>query len=362
MMDDLYPSPDGLTASPMFERDGTPAPGEARDDGPLFVARVGCPVCGADRPATLYDATYDSPAVLRHVDSHYRRQGKVDHSLLRGVDFTIFECRDCALIYQKMVPAPAMLHHLYDRFIDPEKLKDHEHARLTLDNHLDVATRLASLLVRIGKEPKDTTLLDFGFGYGRWARVAVGMGMQVFATEISPEKIAFARSIGVRIVDEAALARMQFDIVHTEQVFEHLTHPVEVFDMLARCIGPGGVLKLAVPRQGRIRRLLRKNGFIDWSPYEKDFKCGAYNDYNAVLPLEHLNAFCRKTVESLARRHDLVVETGRYGGSAVFLDASSRGRLLASARHSARRLLKDLYVRFGPGRADTGCYVLARRA
>ena len=361
-MEDLDALRDVSAAPPAPERAAPPARGEARHEGPLFIARKNCPVCGSGHLATLYEATYDSPAIRGHVDSHYRRQGTVDHALLRGVAFTILECRDCALIFQKMVPTPPMMHHLYDRFIDPEKLKAHERSRLTLDNHYDVAARLSHLLTRIGKEPRDATLLDFGFGYGRWARVAVGMGMEVFATEISPEKIAFARSIGVRILDPTELARRQFDIVHTEQVFEHLTHPAEVFALLAQCVGPGGVLKLAMPRQGRIRQLIRRHGFIDWSPYERDFRCGALNDYNAMLPLEHLNAFCRRSVEALAQRHDMVVETGSYGGSAVVLDASNRGRLLASARHSVRRLLKDLYVRFGPGRADTGCYVLFRRA
>lgn len=357
-MEDLDSLNDVCAVPPPLDRN----PDEARRPGPLFVARERCPVCRGGHLATLYEAPYDSPAIRRHVDSHYRRQGTVDHALLRGVDFTILECRDCATIFQKMVPTPLMMHHLYDRFIDPEKLKAYEQSRLTLDNHHDVASRLASLLVRIGKEPRDATLLDFGFGYGRWARVAVGMGMQVFATEISPEKIAFARSIGVTILDEAELARRRFDIVHTEQVFEHLTDPAAVFALLAQCVAPGGVLKLAMPRQGRIRQLIRRHGFIDWSPYERDFRCGAFNDYNAMLPLEHLNAFRRTSVEALARRHGMVVETGSYGGHALFLDLANRGRFLASARHAARRLLKDLYVRLGPGRADTGSYVLARRA
>ncbi len=95
---------------------------------------------------------------------------------------------------------------------------------------------------------------------------------------------------------------------------------------------------------------------------KRDFRCGAYNDDNAMLPLEHLNAFCRRSVEALARRHDMVVETGSYGGTAVFLDASNRGRLLASARQTVRRLLKDLYVQLVPGRTDIGLYVLTRRA
>lgn len=361
-METLHPLRDSFAAPPTPAPESPPARGAPRQEGPLFLARERCPVCGSGHLATLYTATYDSPAIRRHVESHYRQQGSVEHGLLRGVDFTILECRDCALIFQKMVPTPTMMHHLYDRFIDPEKLKDYEHSRLTLDNHHDVAARLAHLLVRIGKEPRDATLLDFGFGYGRWARVAVGMGLQVFATEISPEKIAFARSIGVTILDEAEMARRQFDIVHTEQVFEHLTHPAEVFALLARCVGPGGVIKLAMPRQGRIRQLIARHGFIDWSPYERDFRCGAFNDYNAMLPLEHLNAFCRKSIDVLAQRHSLVVETGSYGGGALLLDVANRDRFLTSARHSVRRLLKDLYVRLGPGRGDTGCYLLTRSA
>jgi hypothetical protein len=326
----------------------------------MFVRRTRCPVCDSGRLATLIELPYDSPQVRGHIESHYRNQGIVDHAVLRGVDYALEECRDCDLIFQRMVPTEAMLAVLYDGFIDPRKLKAHELSRLTLANFQDVARRLTDLLLVVGKEPKDVSLLDFGFGYGRWARVAVGMGMRVFATEISPEKIAFARSLGVTVLSEDELPNYAFDIVHAEQVFEHLTEPGRTFDLLSPCVADGGVFKIAVPRQGRVRTLLRRHGLIDWSPFEYEFRRRGYNDYNAVLPLEHLNAFSRKAIEHLARRAGMTVRPGSFGGRHLDLDVGSVRDLARSAGQLGVRVLKDLYVRLGPGARDGGYYLLQR--
>ncbi|RVU15963.1 class I SAM-dependent methyltransferase [Methylobacterium oryzihabitans] len=339
-----------------------PEPGAPAAYEPLFVERPCCPVCASTRTATLFSAPYDAPAVRRHVESHYRHQGRVDHDLLRGVDYTVQDCADCGLIYQRMAPAGAMMAAIYDGFIDPVRLRRYEVSRLTVENFRDVARRLAGLLAVIGREPKDVSLLDYGFGYGRWARVAVGMGMRVYATEISPEKIAFARSIGVTILAEEALGDHRFDIVHTEQVFEHLPDPAGTFDRLAACVAPGGALKIAVPRQGRIRSLLRRHGLIDWSPFEFGFRPRRYSDYNCILPLEHLNAFGRRAVEALAARAGMVVTTGGFGGHQLDLDVGSPAAFARSLRLLGVRALKDAYVRLGPGRHDSGYYILRRRA
>ncbi|WP_019904395.1 class I SAM-dependent methyltransferase [Methylobacterium sp. 77] len=332
-------------------------------DGALFEARIACPVCGSIHSATLFTAGYEAPQVRRHVESHYRNQGTVNCDILKGFDYTIMECPNCELIYQKNTPSDRMLSVIYDQFIDPDKLKRFEFDRLTADNFQDVSRRLIDLLAILGKEPKDVSLLDFGFGYGRWARVAVGMGMSVYATEISPEKIAFARSIGVTILTDAELKNRRFDIVHTEQVFEHLTDPVAVFDMLADCVAEGGLFKIAVPRQGRIRDLLRKNGFIDWSPFEFDFqRRRRFNDYNTILPLEHVNSFSRKSVEVLASRAGMTVTVGRFGGHHIDVDVGSYRSFGRSLRLLGIRLLKDLYVNLGPGRRDSGYYILRKEA
>jgi SAM-dependent methyltransferase len=295
---------------------------------------------------------------MGHILSHYRNQGVVRQELLEGIDYTVQECLDCALIFQKMVPEGEMLGIIYDGFVDQEKLRQNELSQLTTDNFRFVARRLTDLFALVGKAPRDISLLDFGFGYGRWARVAVGMGARVCATEISPEKIAFAQSIGVRIISEQELPGHRFDIIHTEQVFEHLTQPLEVFDKLVPCIAANGVFKIGVPRQGRIRELLRTRGFIDWSPYEFDLKSGRLNDYNTILPLEHLNSYSTKAIQHLARRGGLRLRNGPYGSRHLDLDLGSPRSFAASCRDWSMRLLKELYVATGPGLKETGYYLL----
>jgi 2-polyprenyl-3-methyl-5-hydroxy-6-metoxy-1,4-benzoquinol methylase len=121
----------------------------------------------------------------------------------------------------------------------------------------------------VDKPPWQVRFLDHGFGHGRWARVAVAMGASVVATEISPEKVVNASKIGAQIVPHEVLSDMQFDIIHTEQVFEHLTDPERDFQTLAKALSKVGLMKVAVPPQGNIRASLKANGMISWSPQER---------------------------------------------------------------------------------------------
>jgi SAM-dependent methyltransferase len=342
-------------------RSDTLLPKEAEPES-LFHQRNCCPICKCQRVQTLFSAPYTDPRVKGHVQSHYRGQGEVDFQLLQGVDYTLLECEDCSTIFQRMAPVGKMLFYIYDVFIDPEKQKKAELSRLTLDNFHEVSRRLSDLFVAVGKEPKDVRMLDFGFGYGRSARVAVAMGARVYATEISPEKIAFAESIGVTIISEHELADYKFDIIHAEEVFEHLTYPVEVFDRLAAALADDGIIKITVPRQGSIRSLLSKKGFIDWSPLEYDFKRLGYNFYNTVCPLEHVNSYSRKAIKHLAARGGLTVRNSPFGARYMDLDCGSLASLISTGRSWGLRILKELYVAFGPGVRDSGHYILSRKA
>jgi SAM-dependent methyltransferase len=296
--------------------------------------------------------------------SHYSWQGDTTRlgSLLEGVDFTLYECVACALIFQKMAPVPEMLGIIYDEFINPAIQREHERQTLTLDNFSEIAIGLKDLFARTNKHPKDIRLLDYGCGYGRWARVAVAMGAQVFATEISPDKIAFARSIGVQIISDDDLRRDSFDIIHAESVFEHLVDPLGVFDRLAATLTQHGIIKIGVPRQGRIRPLIRKHGMIDWSPWTYQFKRRRFNAYNTVMPLEHLQSFSVASIKLLAKRAGMTVSNGCWGWYHVDLNIGSRSGLLNSSRALAKRGIKDFYAAIRPGLRDTGYYVLRRES
>lgn len=295
---------------------------------PGFVPRIACPVCAGADLTRIYTARYDEDPVRALVQSNFGRQGVIDWSLLAGVPFEVDKCRTCDLLFQVQTPNDAMLGVIYTQMISAEFLDEYEHGLLTLHEFHRIAGEFTVLFERIGKHPADITMLDFGVGQGRWARVARGMGATVYVTEIGDDKKRLARTLGLEVIEDADVDTMTFDLVHTEQVLEHLVHPGRDFARLARATAPGGLFKAAIPYRGKLEELLQTKGL----PTEAMFATGGAKAipgeteaFASIQPLEHLNAFSEKTIAWLAahnglrtvsevRRRSISVETGGAGG------------------------------------------------
>ena len=330
-----------------------------------FVERKTCPVCLSNETEVLYSSPYTEDPVRAFVLSHYKGQGEVNLDYLRGTDFTLCDCRACGTLYQQHVPNGLLLDTVYNEMISAATLFPREINSLTISKFDAIAGEMTELFARVRKLPSEVRLLDYGFGYGAWARVAVALGAQVYATEISPEKIAFGKEIGVKMIAEDELAALQFDIVHTEQVFEHLTEPRADFFKLAARVAPGGIMKVAVPPAGNIRGLLKSRGMAAVSPLESDWQTPAERSsarqnagYMCVVPLEHLNVFSAKSIERLGGETGLsLIGTARR--QAVPISVTDGRRLLKSlgdlGRVTARVFLDGLRLR------DSGYYILRRQ-
>jgi hypothetical protein len=206
------------------------------------------------------------------------------------------------------VPKDEVLLKLYSQIIEPEFLANLEEDRLTLDNFNRIAGEMDTLFRLCGKHPSKIKFLDYGFGHGRWSRVARAIGAKVYATEIGNEKKSVASGIGVEIIADSDIDGMLFDIVHTEQVFEHLVDPAREFGRLAAATE--GIMKVAVPHHGDILGLLSKKGMASSSPFVESMLSGRRltseeSSYISVLPLEHLNTFSPKAIARLAKDHGM---------------------------------------------------------
>lgn len=319
-----------------------------------FRARDCCPACGARDPEILFSGAMTESPVRDLIISHFGRQGTIDWSMLEGTDFELARCHGCQTIYQVAEPTGPMLTAIYTRMIDAAFLGPFERAQLTIGRFNDMAGEFAALFAMTGKAASDISLLDFGAGYGSWARVARAMGATVYVTEIGEEKANAARSLGLKVIADDDIDSMRFDIVHTEQVFEHLTNPRETFARLARATA--GVFKIAVPPQGSAANVLRRRGLATESPFGRMLAGGRRhrNDdvYMAVQPLEHLNLFSARAIEMLAAENGMHI-VGRTRPRAPRIDIESPRGLA----RSAARLAKSLADRIA--RPETG-YALLR--
>lgn len=321
-----------------------------------FYERKSCPVCNTDSSKEFFRSPLSEGPVRELISDHYRQQGTVNWSLVSKTDYVICECQNCRLIYQKHVPTMSVLEDVYTRWIANEGLTRIEHDMLTLSQYRQISGEFEILFNMIGKKPGDITFLDYGFGHGRWARVARGMGAKVYATEIGDDKPRLAATLGVEMISEADIQGMKFDIVHTEQVFEHLTEPAETFRRLATATG--GIFKMAVPRHFGVENLLKTKGMPTRSPFNKLVGGGKFSkedmSYIALLPLEHLNTYSRTTADYLAKQNGMTI-VSRTRQRTASIDTTSIKRLGRSLVGLGKVVAKQI-------QRDSGDYWIMRPA
>ncbi len=311
-------------------------------DDRRFEPRNSCPVCDSVATTRIYSAKYDAEPVRSLVQSSYEHQGVIDWEVLRGVPFEVEHCSICDLVFQVQCPNAAMMEEIYTKFIGAPFLEQTEGSFLTLDQFHRISGELTVLFDMIGKHPADIRLLDFGMGHGRWARVARGMGASVYVTEIGEEKRALAGKLGLEMIDDGDIDSMSFDLIHTEQVLEHLSFPGRDFARLARALAPDGVFKAAVPYRGKLTELLATKGMPTVSMFASGGAKaipGEAEAFSSIQPLEHLNAFSPHTIGWLANRNGLKsVSTVRR--RSVMVDTWGATGLLRGARKIGVELAK----------------------
>lgn len=306
-----------------------------------FHVRENCPVCGHTDVSELYRCELTASPIRDLIATHYEAQGIVEWSVLEGTDYILCECRNCDLVFQRNAPDDITLDAIYNRFISPSFLAKLEDDRLSIDNFNRIAGELDVLFRLTSKHPGRITFLDYGFGHGRWARVARALGAKVFATEISEEKKKYAASLGVEIIPDEEIDRMRFDIVHTEQVFEHLVEPGREFRRLAAVTD--GIMKVAVPYSRGTRKLLDRHGMISQSPFRKVLEDRQLSrtdeDYVAIQPLEHLNAYAPRTFERLAAANQMQI-ISRVRRAAVAVNPMEVGLIARSILRLGKTIVK----------------------
>lgn len=180
-----------------------------------------CPACGdpvstqVGQPATGFDSviageTFHQPA------------------------YSIRCCGRCGLYFKSHTLTPEQLAAYYVRL---------ENAAFEVDGNFPTDQLVRDLLARL---PDGSRVLDFGCSTGR---IFKGQASRLHCVGVEPNAAAaaIARERGIRIVTEQELRDGRtgdFDAILLADVYEHLSHPVAVSEMLAARLKPGGWLAI----------------------------------------------------------------------------------------------------------------------
>lgn len=104
------------------------------------------------------------------------------------------------------------------------------------------------------QSPQPLTILDYGFGTGKYLPLFSSLGMQVSGADINPDYIEKARSQGYQAYHESELPQLKesFDVIFLSHLIEHLTpdHLVQLLEKLIGMLKKDGRLIIVCPLLG----------------------------------------------------------------------------------------------------------------
>jgi 2-polyprenyl-3-methyl-5-hydroxy-6-metoxy-1,4-benzoquinol methylase len=264
---------------------------------PWFKRRKICPACSSEKFRTIYNSPYDEGPVKNYLVDFYSPQGLVEFEYLDGASYFLCECDVCGLIFQRDIPNDILIERLYEHWIDPEKVFPQRQKEDHLKHLPGYAQEIMQIIAHINREPSSLCFFDFGMGWGEWALMAKAFRCDSYGTELSLERVKYARTNGIKIIEWEEIPQYQFDFINTEQVFEHIPEPLQVLRHLKTALKPDGILKIRVPDANDIERRLK---IMDWKAPK-----GSRDSLNPVAPLEHINCFRRASIVRMAKEADM---------------------------------------------------------
>lgn len=257
----------------------------------MWQLRPVCPGCHGQALHELLEVPYSEPSLRQFLHTYYA--GKIPDAAYELATYRLQECRRCGLIFQDQVPDDELSQIVYEppkqsNRTAAESFEVYEGKR-SFGHFLSLVPDLAAAIEYLGGKPRQLRVLDFGMGWGNWLQLARGFGCRVVGLESSPIRIAWAREQGLPVIGWDDLRDEQFDLIHTEQVIEHVAAPREIVERLTSCLRPGGLLKLSVPNGRRFKKLL------DDQVWKKDWR-----KMGLAHPIEHLNVFHSDALTALA--------------------------------------------------------------
>lgn len=253
-----------------------------------FIFRPYCELCQSDEKQILLSREFYHPSVWEFLATYY--EGRINKHDLADGKYEIAKCSKCGFIWQTYILNDELIDKLYSVWISPEQsfIKKNQ-ADVTLYSAYAREVEYISFL--LNKKPFEINVLDFGMGWGYWCLMAKAFRYNVSGLELSQERTDFARENAINVIGWSDISSDRFDFINAEQVFEHLSNPLETLKSLVRSLRKGGFIRISVPDGKEIEQELR-------NPEWKASK-------NAIQPLEHIDCFTHETLLRFGELADL---------------------------------------------------------
>ena len=195
------------------------------------------------------------------------------HVLLLGRSCSVFQCKQCNLVYKELAPTSQGFQEIY--------AQNYVHFQ-GVDSYTDLASRNSNKqkldrclqLLKKDHNDKEISLLDIGCGSGAFVETARSLGYNAQGIDpFLPPKLV---SNYLRASSPKDLSEKSFDIITLLNVVEHLDKPRSFFSEVYRLLKPSGVMLLTCPYGNSMARRFHQSHWghlaldehlLFWNPY-----------------------------------------------------------------------------------------------
>ena len=250
-----------------------------------LIERDHCPICKTSEILSIYRLSYQDTKIKSFFEYYYKKKLNLD--LIAPYDYNLLECQNCKFIFQQFIPDEFFSEELYENIISAQ-----DSLKKKQDNITDISKKYhneLSLLKNIFKNKK-INILEFGAGWGFWSLEAKKFGFDVSCFELSKKRINYMKSKGLNVVNSIKNDSKKYDLIYSDQTFEHINDPMETLKLLDESLNSGGYILLNFPSSFRFKSKVKKN----YVPKKDE-----------AHPLEHLNLFNRSSINHLIKETNL---------------------------------------------------------
>lgn len=305
-----------------------------------FVSRDRCPACLGQQGRVIYECPFDAEPVRTYLERFYG--GRIPIQSLAGHRYLLAECHDCGMVWQVQVLDGAGMALLYGQWIEA----DFAHSKSlekVVGTPLLYVHQVYQLRGLWNAPPPETTVLDFGCGWGAFLLMARAFGYKVVGVELEDEARAHLISQGIPCYATVEEVPEKVEIIYSHRVFEHIPDPRDTLIRLASACRPGGVIWISVPNPRGVLRVLKREGFVTHDG-------GVNMRLNAIAPLEHINGW---VPGSMARMGKLL---GLEVVSPPHRDVSDTSSIKRGLRVLAKTARRAVLRRLMPRRHAGACF------
>lgn len=241
-----------------------------------------CPACCSDAASDI--AMLDDSRREMYLKFSRVKFGGLLDSWLREFEPVVRMCHSCGHCWYRYQPDTLQLSEMYGAGIPLGGSS--EVSREPAPYMITEMSRLRQLLSSRDSKP---CFLDYGSGFGRWAKAATIAGFEVTAFEPSAKRGACTNTPYELVHDVSALEGRKYAAIQLEQVLEHVPNPKETLFQIQGMCDADTVLRVTVPNLKR-----SPEGGDIWEKWPYDGESA-----HTLAPYEHLHGFTPRSLDAL---------------------------------------------------------------